>query len=63
LNQRIIEYKAEKVTDIHPIQVARFLEGFLYGILDMQFHELHKCLGDVGTLQSDLYLALHDFEE
>jgi hypothetical protein len=43
--------------------MAQFFEGLLYGILNEQYTDLHECLGDVGIVQNDMYLAVHDFEQ
>lgn len=42
--------------------IGRFIEGFLYGVMDVQYHDLHGCLTDIGTAQTELYLAIKDFE-
>ena len=40
-----------------------FTEGLLYGIIGEQYVELDKCMKDISTMQNDLYLAFHDFEQ
>ena len=47
---------------MHPAYVGRFVEGFIDGFLGFEFRDLHHCIGDVATIQSELYLAVHDFD-
>lgn len=49
-------------SDLDTTLIARWIEGFLYGVMDMQYQDLHSCLVDVGSTQTDLYLAIKDFE-
>ena len=51
------------IKEISRVELAMFIEGLLYGIIGEQYVELDKCMKDISSLQNDLYLALHDFEQ
>ena len=43
--------------------LTRFVEGLIYGIVSEQYSNLQECIGDVGLIENDMYLAAKDFEE
>lgn len=57
------EYRNRRAADLDAKVLGRFIEGFLFGVLDEQYVDLHECLGDVGSIQTDLYLAVQDFDQ
>ena len=42
--------------------MAHFFEGLLFGLIHEQFTDLDGCLSDLSSVQTDLYLAVQDFE-
>lgn len=36
------------------VDVAKVVEGFLYGIMDKEFHNLDSCISDVQTIAQDV---------
>ena len=51
------------IKEISRVELAMFIEGLLYGIIGELYVELDKCMKDISTMQNDLYIAFHDFEQ
>lgn len=45
------------------VDVASFVEGFLYGIMQQEFHNLDSCIGDVDHIAQDVEIAVTDFKK
>lgn len=45
------------------VDVARFVEGFLYGVVQQEFHNLDACIADVEAIAQDVEIAVTDFKK
>ena len=43
-------------------EVAKFIEGLLYGVLSQEFPDIEACLIDVSAVEGELIRAVQDFE-
>ena len=42
--------------------IAKFIEGLIYGVVNQEFPDIEACLKDVGTVEGELIRAVQDFE-
>lgn len=45
------------------VDVGRFVEGFLYGVIQQEFHNLDACITEVETIAQDVEVAVQDFKK
>lgn len=48
---------------LQALDVAKFMEGFLYGVVQQEFHNLDSCIADVQTIAQDVEIAVADFKK
>lgn len=45
------------------LDVGKFVEGLLYGILEEQYDNIDQCIQDVSIIANDVEAAVSDFEK
>jgi len=45
------------------LDVAKFVEGVLYGIVQEQYGNLDTCITDIDNFATDILIAVNDFEQ
>lgn len=63
MKNKTINSTDNAIKEISRVELAMFIEGLLYGIVNEQYVELDKCMKDISSMQNDVYLAFIDFEQ
>lgn len=56
-------YKNQQPAKLELVDVAKFVEGLIYGIVKQESQGLDTCISDVETIGSDVAIAVGDFEK
>eukprot|EP00347_Sterkiella_histriomuscorum_P001536 403371660 len=50
-------------SQVQVMDIAKFVEGFLYGVINHEFHNIDQCIADVGRIAQNVEIAVTNFKK